>query len=245
MSNVRAPENRWLASYAAALARFQALTFFLFASVSFASDDFQPVPPSQQPAAWQRFEAAHRGISNFVANVVQTKTMTVFQQPVVSEAKLWFARPNRFRWEVVKPAPSLTVSDGSFLSMYYPEFKQVERYPLKDPRLGSGPVKAITASLGENPATLTNSCDVAMFASTGAYRLDAVPRDPRDKRFLSRLVLDFDRTSLLLTKTTMETLNGDRTENQFVSIRANQEVDPALFHFEPPNGVKLVAPFSK
>src|ERR1051325_2157025 len=83
MSNVRAPENRWLASYAAALARFQALTFFLFASVSFASDDFQPVPPSQQPAAWQRFEAAHRGISNFVANVVQTKTMTVFQQPVV------------------------------------------------------------------------------------------------------------------------------------------------------------------
>ena len=129
--------------------------------------------------------------------------------------------------------------------MYYPEFQQAERYPLSDPRLGSSPMKAMSASLGENPASLTNSCDVSLFANAQTYRLEAIPRDSREKQLLSKLVLDFDRKSFTLSQTSLESPNGDRTENRFVSSQVNQSLDPSLFHFEPPPNVRVVSPFGK
>lgn len=206
---------------------------------------FQPVPASRQASIWQEFEVAQRGFTNFVANVVQTKTLKVFQQPIVSEAKLWFTKPNRFRWEIVKPAPGTTLCDGKWLWMYYPEFQQAERYPVGDPRLGNGPMKAMTASMGDNPAALTNSCEVAVFENERAYRLEAVPREPRERQFLAKLVLEFERRSCVLLRTGMESQNGDRTENQFRSTQINQPLDPSLFRFDPPEGVNVVSPFGK
>lgn len=209
------------------------------------ADDFQPVPRSELPALWEFFATTQRGVTNFATTVTQTKTLKVFQQPIVSEAKLWFNRPNQFRWEVVKPAPSLTISDGKWLWMYYPEFQQAERYLVNDPRLGSSPLKALSAGLGANPASLTNSCDVTVLTNDRFYRLDVVPRDAKERQFLSRLVLDFNRTTLFLARTVMESPNGDRTENQYGPARVNESVDAALFHFDPPSGAKVVSPFSK
>ena len=210
-----------------------------------AADDFQPVPKSDLPALWQFFDAAQSRVTNLVANITQTKTLKVFQQPIVSEAKLWFHRPNLFRWEVVKPVPSLTISDGKWLWMYYPEFQQAERYLMNDPRLGSSPFRALSASLGGNPASLTNSCDVTVLTSAQFYRMDVAPRDPKERQFLSRLVLDFDRKTLLVARTGMESPNGDRTENEYKDSNINQPLDDALFHFVPPSNVKVVSPFGK
>jgi len=210
-----------------------------------ADNDFQPVPKSELAGLWQHFDDVQRGVTNFTSNVTQTKTLKVFQQPIVSEARLCFSRPNLFRWEVVKPSFSLTVTDGKWLWMYYPEFQQAERYLVNDPRLGSNPIKALSASLGANPASLTNSCDVTVLSNAQFYRLDIVPRDTHEKKFLSRLVLDFDRTSSLITRTMMESPNGDRTENQFSSNKVNQALEAGLFQFEPPANVKVVSPFSK
>jgi outer membrane lipoprotein carrier protein len=221
------------------------LCFCALAINTLGADEFRPVQASRQGAIWQEFEVAHRGFTNFVANVAQTKTLKVFQQPIESEAKLWFTKPNLFRWEVVKPAPGTTLSDGKWLWMYYPEFQQAERYPVGDPRLGSGPMKAMTASMGDNPAALTNSCEVVVFESERAYRLEAVPRDPRERQFLAKLVLEFERRSCVLMRTEMESQNGDRTENWFLSTQINQPLDPALFRFVPPEGVKVISPFGK
>ncbi len=209
------------------------------------AQDLQPVPPARQAAVWDDFETAHRSFTNITAHVVQSKYLRILQEPIVSEANLWFQRPGLFRWEVVKPAPSLALCDGKSFWMYYPEFHQAERYPLDALRLGSNPLKVITASLGENPAWLTNLCDVAVYASPERYRLEAVPRDAREKQFVAKLILDFLRHSFVLERTVMESKNGDRTESRFLDSHINGTLDPSLFRFEPPPGVKVVSPFTK
>jgi len=207
--------------------------------------DFHVVSADRQDAIWREFETARRGVSNFVAEVVQTKTLKILQQPIVSEAKLSFAKPNLFRWESTKPAGSLTVSDGKWLWMYYAEFQQAERYPLNDPRLGASPMKALSASLGANPVSLTNSCELIVWESAETLRIEAVPRAQKERQLLARLVLDLDRKTFLLLRTVIEAPNGDRTENRFQRVEWNQPLDVSRFRFEPPAGVRIVSPFGK
>src|ERR1044071_6849243 len=95
--------------------RSHALTLFALTLPLYAAEDFQSLPAGQQPALWQQFDTAQRGVSNFVSTVTQTKTLRILQQPIASEAKLWFSRPNLFRWEVTRPARSQTISDGKWL----------------------------------------------------------------------------------------------------------------------------------
>ena len=52
------------------------------------------------------------------------------KKPILSSGKVWFQPPNKFRREVKGNSPSLTVSDGRQLWIYYPNFKSAERYPL-------------------------------------------------------------------------------------------------------------------
>jgi outer membrane lipoprotein-sorting protein len=54
----------------------------------------------------------------------------LMRKPVVIFGTVWFQPPNKFRREVKGNSPSITVSDGRELWIYYPNFKSAERYPL-------------------------------------------------------------------------------------------------------------------
>jgi outer membrane lipoprotein-sorting protein len=62
------------------------------------------------------------------------RVIRFMKKPVTSSGRIWFDLPNKFRREVKGNSPSVTVSDGRELWIYYPNFKSAERYPL-----GKGP----------------------------------------------------------------------------------------------------------
>ena len=71
------------------------------------------------------------------ADFHEQRVIRLMKNPVVSSGTLWFHLPNKFRCEVEGNSPSITVSDGRELWIYYPNFKSAERYPLgKGPPLG-------------------------------------------------------------------------------------------------------------
>ena len=84
-----------------------------------------------------------------------------------------------------------------------------------------------------------------MFAIPDGLRLEAIPRDPKDRQSLSRLVLDLDRVSFAVRQTVIESANGDRTENRFTITEVNVEMPGSLFQFAPPPNTKVVSPFGK
>src|SRR5881394_4567978 len=77
------------------------------------------------------------------ADFQEERFLHLMKKPVVSSGKVWFQPPNKFRREVKGNSPSLTVSDGRQLWIYYPNFKSAERYPL-----GKGsPLDSIIAAI--------------------------------------------------------------------------------------------------
>ena len=64
------------------------------------------------------------------ADFQEEKTVHLMNKPISSAGKVWFQKPNKFRREVKGNSPSITVSDGQQLWIYYPKFQSAEHYSL-------------------------------------------------------------------------------------------------------------------
>ena len=81
------------------------------------------------------------------AGFQEERVIRLMKKPILSSGRIWFQPPNKFRREVKGNSPSVTVSDGHQLWIYYPNFKSAERYPL-----GKGsPLDATVAAINSQP----------------------------------------------------------------------------------------------
>src|SRR5690349_18299515 len=53
--------------------------------------------------------AAQTNIQTWSADFVQTRTFKALAQPLTATGHVWFAEPNRFRWELGRPPQTIAV----------------------------------------------------------------------------------------------------------------------------------------
>src|SRR5260370_36596544 len=90
-------------------------------------------------AMLQSWLNAQTNIHTWSADFVQTRTLKALTQPLTESGHVWFGAPNRFRWELGKPAKTIAVRAASELTVIYPKLKRAERYSLDSQ--GAGPMK--------------------------------------------------------------------------------------------------------
>ena len=131
---------------------FNKLFLFLCFFATIASAD--PLSPAEVKALLARIREKRAAAPQVQADFQEEKTVHLLNKPITSSGKMWFQAPNKFRREAKGNSPSITVSDGQQLWIYYPKFKSAEHYSLgKRSPLDAG-IAAITASLNlENVET--------------------------------------------------------------------------------------------
>ena len=178
------------------------------------------------------------------ADFQEQRIMRLMKKPIVSSGKAWFQPPNKFRREVRGSSPSITVSDGQQLWIYYPSFKSAERYSLGT----RSPLDSIIASINAalNLENIENTFHITA-TRTGppqaGYELELTPRTAAMKRAFQKLDLRIN-DKLQAERTDMLQPNGDR----IVTIYANQKraaVPPSTFEFTPPPGTDIATPLGR
>ena len=127
----------------------KSLFSFLSSSVSSLSDRLQaePLAPNDLKALLGRIREKRAAAPQVRPISSEEKTIRMMNKPVASSGKVWFQAPNKFRREVKGNSPSITVSDGQQLWIYYPKFQSAEQYSFgKRSPLDAG-IAALTASL--------------------------------------------------------------------------------------------------
>jgi len=154
---------------------------------------------------------------------------------------MWFQAPNKFRREAKGSSPSISVSDGQQLWIYYPKFKSAEHYSLgKRSPLDAG-IAALTASL--NLENVENTYHIAGTKEADGYQLQLTPRNPSMKRFLQTFSIRMNE-ELQVVRTDMQQPNGDR----FVTTYSNESraaIPPSTFEFSPPPGTDVTSPLGR
>jgi outer membrane lipoprotein carrier protein len=175
------------------------------------------------------------------ADFQEQRAIRLMKNPILSSGRVWFQPPNKFRREVKGSSPSLTVSDGRQLWIYYPNFKSAERYPLGKGSPLDSTVAAINSSL--NLENVENTFQITATKSDNGYELALMPRTAAMKRVFQKLDLRIN-DQLRVERTDMLLPNGDRIVTTY-SNQTRAPVPASTFEFTPPPGTEVSTPLGQ
>jgi chaperone LolA len=178
------------------------------------------------------------------ADFQEQRMIRLMRKPIQNSGKVWFQPPNKFRREVKGSSPSLTVSDGHQLWIYYPNFKAAERYPLGKGSPLDSTVAAINSSL--NLEDVENTFQITATKADppqAGYELTLLPRAASMKRVFQKLELRIN-DQLRIERTDMLLPNGDRIVTTY-SNQTRTTVLSSTFEFTPPSGTEVSTPLGK
>ena len=175
------------------------------------------------------------------ADFQEQRVIRLMKKPILSSGKVWFQPPNKFRREVKGNSPSVTVSDGRQLWIYYPNFKSAERYPLGKGSPLDSTVAAINSSL--NLEDVENTFQITATKIDGGYEMTLLPRAAAMKRVFQKLDLRIN-DQLRVERTAMQLPNGDRIVTTY-SNQTRRPVPASTFEFTPPPGTEVSTPLGR
>jgi chaperone LolA len=214
-------------------------TFLLLAFL--AAAQAQPLAPSDVKALLERIRTKRAGTPQVQADFQEKKVIHLMNKPISSAGKVSFQAPDKFRREVGGSSPSLTVSDGKQLWIYYPKFQSAERYSLgKHSPLDAG-IAALTAAL--NLENVESSYHISASQEGESYQLQLAPRNPSLKRLLQTFNIQMN-ADLQVQRTEMVQPNGDH----IVTLYTNESRAPlpaSTFEFTPPAGTNVTTPLGR
>ncbi|HEY3662528.1 MAG TPA: outer membrane lipoprotein carrier protein LolA [Chthoniobacterales bacterium] len=221
------------------ISRFALLASFVLIALS--GLQAEPLAPPDVKALLDRVRAKRAGAPQVQADFQEEKTVHLMNKPISSTGKVWFQKPDKFRREVTGNSPSVTVSDGKQLWIYYPKFKSAEHYSLgKHSPLDAG-IAALTAAL--NLENVENSYHITGGKLENGYELQLAPRNPSLKRLLKTFNIQMN-SDLQVERTEMVQPNGDHIVTNY-SKESRAPIEPSTFEFTPPAGTDVTTPLGR
>ena len=175
------------------------------------------------------------------ADFQEQRFLRLMKKPIGSSGRVWFQPPNKFRREAGGNSPSLTVSDGHQLWIYYPNFKSAERYSIGSRSPLDSIIAAINSAL--NLENVENTFDITGAKIDNGYELALIPRTPAMKRIFQKLNLRING-SLRAERTEMLQVSGDRIVTSY-SKQTRAPLPPSTFEFAPPPGTDIATPLGR
>ena len=185
--------------------------------------------------------AAIRQSRTTQADFHEERVIRLMKNPVVSSGTVWFQPPNKFRREVKGSSPSVTVSGGRELWIYYPNFKSTERYPLGKGSPLDATVAAINSAL--NLENIETSFNVTATKTENGNELQLLPRTAAMKRVFQRLDLRIN-DKFRVERTDMLLPNGDRIVTTYTN-QTRAAIPSSTFEFKPPTGTEVTTPLGQ
>ena len=175
------------------------------------------------------------------ADFQEQKTMRLLNKPIVSSGKIWFHAPNKFRREVVGNSPSVTVSNGRDLWIYYSNFKSAEHYSLGKRSPVDAAIAAINTAL--NLENVENTFRIMGAKIDNRYAMQLLPRSPSMKRMFQKFDLRLN-SDLVAERTEMTQPNGDQVITTY-SNQTRATIPSSTFEFTPPPGTEVTTPLGR
>jgi chaperone LolA len=201
----------------------------------------EPLSPADLKTLLGRIREKRAAAPSLQADFQEEKNVKMLNKPIASSGKIWFQSPNKFRREAKGNSPSITVSNGQLLWIYYPKFNSAEQYSLgKRSPLDAG-IAAITASL--NLENVENTYHMAGTKEGDGFQLVLTPRNPSMKRFLHTFTIKINN-ELQVVRTDMVQPNGDRIITTY-SNESRSPIPASIFDFTPPAGTEITTPLGK
>src|SRR6202166_4667088 len=138
----------------------------------------------------QKLQALHNSQPSLQANFREERHLAMLKEPVVNEGKVWFTLPDKIRREIGGKTPSTTVIDGKKVSIYYPNYQQLEVYDLEKRPIIKDTMRALTAGL--NFREVASYYQIEGSKNGSDYQLTLTPKTASVRKLLKSVDLTID-----------------------------------------------------
>ena len=219
--------------------RSYSLAAALLACAAFANA--AELSPADTTALLEKLQEHRAKFPSLTADFTEEKTTHLLNKPLTGSGTISFQKPNKFRRELKGSNPSVTVSNGEKLWIYYPNFKEAELYTLGQRQFFDDSIAALTAGL--NFDRVGEFYRFRAFREAHGYRLALTPRSGGLKRMVKELAVWVD-DDFKIEKTEATLPKDDRV----VTTYRNQKPTPlpaGTFDFTPPTDAHISQPLGK
>jgi len=192
--------------------------------------------------------SAQTNLQTWSADVTQTRTLKTLTQPLVATGKVWFAAPNRFRWELISPAPTIAVRQPEQMLVIYPKLKRAERYPLNGAHAGpwKDTLALLEAGFPRSEAEIESRFYVvSQTVSNSLLNVVLQPKSPSARRLMPKIKITVATNDFTLRATELHFADGSTMRNDFANAKLNPKLDDVLFTPKIESDFKVVAPAGK
>lgn len=195
-----------------------------------------------------RWLSAQTNVTTWSADFVQTRHLKALTQPLTASGHVWFAAPDRFRWELGRPPLSIALRAGDELLVLAPKLKRAERYPLAE--AAQGPMKDALALLDtgfpRDAAEFRRRFDLLSLSEEGAtYAIHLRPRSASARKLLPEITVVVAAEGFALAATELRFADGSRLRNDFTNAVKNAVIGPDRFTSPVDATWKVTEPLKK
>src|SRR6185436_17229665 len=184
-------------------------------------------------------------IKTWSADFVQTRTFKSLTQPLCATGHVWFAAPNRFRWELGNPPRTIAVRAPQEMLVIYPRLKRVERFPLTGEQTGPwrDALELLETGFPRSEAEMTSRLKIlSQTVTNGVCELVLQPKSAGGRRMMPQIKIDFDVRDFSLRANELQFADGSTMRNDFTNPVLNPKPEESLFSPQIPPDYKLVEP---
>ncbi len=205
-------------------------------------------PAAEPPAVLQKFLAAQTNLITWSADLTQIRKFKALAQPQTNSGHVWFAAPQKFRWEIGSPAQTIAVRGGNEMLVIYPRLKRVEKYPLAGDKLGQwkDTLALLEAGFPRSQAEIEKRFKVlAVTQLNDLHQVVLQPKSFSARRMMPQITLAFGTNDFQLRATELQFGDGSTMRNEFRHVQFNPKIDDALFAPRLDADYKVVEPMKK
>jgi len=184
-------------------------------------------------------------IITWSADLVQTRTFKSLAQPLVRTGHIWFASPDRFRWEIGNPAETIALRQSDKMQVIYPLLKRVEEYPLGSEAVGPwrDALALLEAGFPRSQREMESRFRlVSQEITNQACSMVLEPKSSAARKMIKQITVVFGTNDLTLLATALEFAGSATMRNDFTNAILNLPIDETIFSPPLPSDYTLVQP---
>ncbi len=175
----------------------------------------------------QQINAVASSMKTMQCDFVQTKTIKMLNDKMVSKGKMYYQQSDKLRWEYTSPYTYTFVLNGSKVLIHKGNRSDVIN--VAQSKFFKEIARIMMNSVVGKCLTDTKDFQTSIQTTTTEYVATLLPQQKQMKQMFQKIILHFNRQKSVVTTVELVEKNGDRTVIELKNIKTNSAINAKVF----------------
>lgn len=202
--------------------------FTIFILCGLLSFSASAITEQQKKDVIAKINQTSASIETMAADFTQTKNLSLLNDKMVSEGKIYYKRPDKLRWEYTSPYDYLFIFNGT--KVYVGNKSRKDVIDTSSNKIFKEVARIMMSTVTGTALSNTTDFTITVDDSGNLWKVTLVPKKKELRNMFSKVVLSFNKANYQVSEIDIFEKNNDRTNIKFRNLKVNKQVDASLFN---------------